>query len=180
MKHTALAKRYARALVDLVGSSGEAARLAEELALLAQVHDESREWREVMANPLFAKDRRGLAEALVAEMGLGAETRRALLYLIERGRQNYVGAVSQAIATLLESKTGRLKAQLLTPAPLPKDRLERIRAALERISGKRIVLEETIDPTLIGGVVTRIGSLVYDGSLKANLDQFRTSSAKES
>lgn len=180
MKHTALAKRYARALYELAGSTAEAARLAEELTLLAQVHAESREWREVMNNPVFSVQRRKVAEALAAELKLGAQTTRALLYLIERGRQSIVGDIAEAISTLLESKTGRVKAQVLTPAPLPKDRLERIRAALERISGRLIVLEETIDPTLIGGVVTRVGSLVYDGSLKTNLDQFRTSSAKES
>lgn len=180
MKRTALAKRYARALLELAGSTAEAQRLVDELSRLAALYAQTIELREIVANPAFAAERTEVLGTLTRELGFSDVGWRATRYLIERGRFAVLAEIVEATQRLLEEKTGRVRAEVVAPTTLPKDRLERIRAALERITGRLVVLEEKVDPALIGGVVTRVGSMVYDGSLRSQLGRFRTSSTKES
>ena len=180
MRRTALAKRYARALVDMAGSLGDAARLAEELKRFHSAVSLSGDLRQVMQNPSFSAERRGVVESIADHLELGKAARRALLFLVERDRLGYLDDIVEAMRRLVEDRQGKLCAEVVSAFELPEDRYRRIRAALERITGRLIVLTKTVDPKLIGGIVTRVGSVVYDGSIQSQLANLKMSLGKES
>ncbi len=180
MKRSALAKRYARAFVDFAGSNSDAGKLADELSLFQQAVDTCDDLKSVMHNPRFAAQRDAVLESVIAELKLSRPCQQVLALLVQRDRLRYVGDIAEAIRQQVEEKTGRVRATVVSVKPLPEDRYQRIRAAVERITGKMVVLEKLTDPNLIGGIVTHIGSTVYDGSVRSQLNRFRSSIGKES
>lgn len=180
MRHVALSRRYARALAELAGSSSEAEKLAGELAAFAEAMTQSPELTEVISNPVFRAEREGVVVAVAGHLNLGELARRSLRYLIARGRLSILPAIAPSLTALLEESSGKVRAEVRAPKALSPDRVQRIRAALERITGRLVTVEQKLDPTILGGVVARVGSVVYDGSLRSRLAHFRSSQGKES
>jgi F-type H+-transporting ATPase subunit delta len=180
VKHATLARRYARALSELAGSTADAEKLADQLGLFTEAMAQSPELQKLIANPSFSSEREKAVLAVAEHLGLSELARRAIRYLIAHDRLPVVSEIVPALRRLLEVKTGKVRAELRTVGPLSADRVQRIRAALERITGRLVVVEQKTDPELIGGVVATIGSVVYDGSLRSQLASFRSSQGKES
>lgn len=174
MKRSAVSKRYARALVDIAASSGAAAALADSLSGFADVINKSKDLHHVLANPVFRIERLSVIKGVCKQLGLDELAVRAISYLIERDRIQYLEAIVESMRNLIEQHSGRLRAEVISAKELPEDRYQRIRAAMERITGGLIVLEKSIDPSLIGGIITRVGSVVYDGSIRSQLRHFNT------
>lgn len=175
MKRSAVSKRYARAFFELAGGAGEAAKLADDLANFSQAIDKSDELKQVLHNPAFRQQRISVVSQLAGEIGFSDLALKALTYLIERDRIANLADIVESLRTTIESKSGRLRAEVISAEELPEDRYQRIKAALERITGKMIVINKSVDPNLIGGVVTRVGSVIYDGSIRSQLRHFNTS-----
>jgi len=179
MKRAAVAKRYARALVDLAGSMSDAVALADELDRFGKAIQATNDLRQVLMNPVFLPFRPKVVEGVAGELSLGMKARQALRLLLERDRMRELSDVVDAMRELVDGKTGKVRATVTSATELPEDRYQRIRAAMERLTGRTVTLEKSVDPSLIGGVVTRVGSVVYDGSVRAKLRDFRASFKKE-
>lgn len=174
MKGAAVSKRYARALADFAGSLEDARELTGELELFHKVVEDSDDLRQVLLNPAFLNERAGVVKAMANAMELDEKSVQALLYLLERDRINILDSIVEALKGILERKTGVVRAELTSSSDLPDDRYEKIREALEKLTGRKIVIEKKIDPEIIGGVITRVGSVVYDGSIKSQLELFKS------
>ncbi|RJO65163.1 MAG: ATP synthase F1 subunit delta [Myxococcales bacterium] len=179
MKRSLVAKRYARALVDIAGSLTDAERLAEQLDLFARAAAASPDLAQVLANPTFAGERGKVVQAAAQILLLDALAQRSLAHLVARDRIRYVDQIVAEMHKLVEGKTGRVRAAVASAIELPEDHYKRIRAALERITGHKVTVEKEIRPDLIGGVVTRIGSVILDGSLRSQLSRLKASLGKE-
>ncbi len=180
MKRSAVAKRYARAVLDYIGSLEATEKLADQLSLFAGTIDECKDLKEVFANPTFMKHRKGVVEAVAKELKFDGQAVRILVFLLERKRIGQLADIAEAVRDLVEDRMQRVRAEVISKGELPADRYDRIRKALEGITGKKVVLKKKIEEGVIGGVITRVGSVVYDGSIRSQLDQFRTSLGKES
>jgi F-type H+-transporting ATPase subunit delta len=100
-------------------------------------------------------------------------TRTFLRVLLEAGRLGELENVLRAYEGLVDERLGRVKAVITSAVPMEAETQERLRQRLQAQLGKQVYLEARQDPGLLGGVVTRIGSVVYDGSLKAQLLRLR-------
>lgn len=169
-----IAKRYATALLELGSESGQLDGLVDELARAAAAYDASAELRAAFDDPLVAA---GVKKAILMELserlGLSPTSKNALGLLLDRRRIRALPAIAARLREMADLRRGILRAEVMTAMPLPEDYFEKLQRELERITGRRVALDRKLDPTLICGVVVRVGDKVYDGSLVARLKQMR-------
>jgi F-type H+-transporting ATPase subunit delta len=169
-----VARRYARALADVAAGSGELERIQRDLTAVTSALAGQADLRRLLRNPSVPRDAAARALDRVAEgMGLAALTRRFLGLVVRAGRLEALEAILKVYAGLADERRGRLRAEVITAAELPADQLARLRDRLSALKGRQVYLEIRRDPALLGGIVTRIGSEVYDGSLRTRLARLR-------
>jgi F-type H+-transporting ATPase subunit delta len=174
MRAGAAARRYARALFALGREEGRIEELRRELDALGELLDRSAELGNAVLRPLFpsAERRRALA-AVCQAMGASDTLRRFCSFLIDRRRVVELQAIRAAYAELADEAAGRLRARVVSASPLSDAQLERLRRALAARTGRQLDLDVEVDASLLGGAVARVGSLVFDGSLRTQLEQLR-------
>jgi F-type H+-transporting ATPase subunit delta len=169
-----VARRYAKALLELGIETQSQEAVGIEVEYLAHAFRASPELREAVMNPVFpVSERRATLEALGARLGLTRLVHNFVMLLLERGRIGALPDIQREYARLLDEHAGRIRARVLAPAPVPEELQQRLRAVLEQKLGKQVVLETRVDPSLIGGLVTEVGDLVYDGSIKYQMEALK-------
>jgi F-type H+-transporting ATPase subunit delta len=167
-------RRYARALFQIGVDRGTFERLGEELAQLADLFQSSTELRQTLENPVFRpSDKRAILEKILPRVTPTTEVQRFVLLLLERRRITALPAIARAYRELVDQHTGRVRAAVVSAQPLGPADLDRVRRSLERRTGKQVLVEASVDPALIGGVVARVGDLVLDGSVRTQLASLR-------
>lgn len=173
----AVAIRYAHALVDaVVGSPGGAdpkQTLAELQAFSGTVRD-SAELRNVLLSPAVSNaKKRAVISRFADSMPLSRLVRNLLFIVVDRRRADILEEIADAFETALDERLGIVRAEVKSAAPLQDDQKAELQQELSRVSGKQVRCEFSIDPKLIGGVVARIGSTLYDGSVRSQLELMR-------
>jgi F-type H+-transporting ATPase subunit delta len=176
MSVSIVARRYARAVLDLGVELGQLDTIVDEMSAFAAAWEASPELRNAIENPLVAHAAKKavigeLADRLVAS----PTTRHTLLLLVDRRRAKALPYVAQALREFADARKGLLRAEVTTAAPLSEVYYARLQAQLETMTGKKVVVDRRTDPALIAGVVTRIGDRVLDGSLRTRLQSLRDS-----
>ncbi len=169
-----IAKRYATALLELGSETGQLDALVDELQRVAAAYEASSELRAALADPLIAIQAKQQILADVGErLALGQAARNTLSLLLDRRRIRALPAIAQRLREMADDKRGVVRAEVLTAMPLPEEYFTLLQQQLERVTGRRIALDRKLDPSLIGGVVARVGDTVYDGSLLARLRKMK-------
>lgn len=163
-----VARRYARAILEVAIAEGRARELRPELDEAARVFEVSPELQRALLHPAIAMEKkRALLAALFAQ---GSPLlRRALDLVAARGRLALLAGIADAYTQALLQSENVLPAELLTAEPLAAAEAARIREALCAATGKGIELETSVDPSLLGGVLVRIAGRHYDGSVRGRL-----------
>jgi F-type H+-transporting ATPase subunit delta len=165
-----VARRYAKALFELGVQKGSFEALGQELETLAALYADSRELRQTLENPVFTlTQKRGIVEAVLPRVAPNPLLRNFALLLVERGRIDTLPMIARAYQELTDRQLGRVRAVVTSAKPLDMMTETEIQRALERRTGKKVLMKSEVDPTLIGGVVARVGDLVFDGSLRTKL-----------
>jgi F-type H+-transporting ATPase subunit delta len=175
-----LARRYARALLQLADTPIQREIFGRDIASFVRVAAQNELGKPSLLDVLdsgayLVAERRAILQKVLERMTLDATVAKFLLFVFERGRIAGAPQIAQQYAEMSDALSGRVHAKLTSARPLPADAVNKIKAALERATGKTILIESAVDPELIGGVVTQVGSVVYDGSLKTQLGNLRTS-----
>ena len=171
-----IARRYATALLELGTESGQLDALVDELSRAAQAFETSAELRTVLGDPLLTPQvKKGLLVEIAEKLGLGQHAKNTLEILLDRRRVVALPAIAQRLREMADEKRGIVRAEVFTAMPLPEEYFALLQQQLERVTGRRIALDRKLDPSLIGGVVARVGDTVYDGSLLARLRQMKES-----
>lgn len=171
MSLSVIGRRYASALFDLAGKEDAVAEVGKHLAEFAASYAESKELRSVFENPNFGQEtRRKILRDISGRSGMHDTVRNALLLLSDRGRLGYIGEIQEAYAALAQALSGEVRAEVTTAADLPEAYFVQLQKRLADVTGKNVVLVKKTDPSLLGGVVTRIGDQVFDGSLRNRLN----------
>lgn len=169
-----IARRYAKALLEIGVAQRNFDALNRELERVAALYHDSKELSEVLANPVFPLARRqGVVEELVRRLALSKVIRNFLLLLLDRGRIAYLPSIAREHRALVDLQAGRLRARVTVAKALGPQLEARIKATLEKKTGRAVLLETREDPSIIGGVVTQVGDLVYDGSVRTQLQTLR-------
>jgi F-type H+-transporting ATPase subunit delta len=170
-----LARRYAKAILQL-----DDAKIGADLRSLAKAMHESTELRGLLSNPAIRKsDRKKVIDELLTRIGASPLTKNAVYLLLDGERLASLPAISRELDAMIEAKSGRVSAEVVSARPLDVTQLSQITAALEKLSGKKVTVHKREDAELLGGVVAKIGDTVYDGSLKAQLRNLRDQLAKD-
>ena len=181
MSTLSVAKRYAAALFDVARKSGAEERVGEQLAAFAGLvagHADLQRAVENPAIPVTAK--KTLVAALIDASGeVSAELRRTLLLLAERDRLGVLAEIESSYRDRLMGAQKITAAEVTTAVPLSPEHRERLTAALRKAAGGEVTVTERVDPAIVGGVVARVGSVVYDGSIQHQLDRLRETLAAE-
>ncbi|UCG08627.1 MAG: ATP synthase F1 subunit delta [Desulfobacterales bacterium] len=176
MKNLTIARRYAKALLLIGKEDDQVEAYREELQRFANLLDQETELYQAVTNPLYdAAGRRLLLQALIEKLGLSKVMASYLMLLFDKGRMGYIGDITNFYRKLADELKGIARASLVSAAALPSETIEKIRTGLSQKTGKNVILEVEQDPSLIGGIVTKIGDLVLDGSIKTQLANIRES-----
>jgi F-type H+-transporting ATPase subunit delta len=167
-----VARRYAKALFEIGVDAGNLGAVVTEVKALADVYEESAELRSVLDNPLVAHAaKRAILVDVADRSQISTIIKNSLLLLADRRRLHILPAIAQLLKEMADAKEGILRAEVTTAAKLSEDFYARMQQKLEKMTGKRIVIDRREDPALIAGVVTRIGDMVIDGSLRTGLHE---------
>lgn len=176
MKNLSIARRYAKALLLIGQEDGNAQLYRDELDGVAQAIAAQPDLQQTISNPIYdAAGRRGLLEAVIQKLNPSTEMRHFLMLLFDKGRFGFLDVVNDFYQKLADDLKGIARASLVSATELSSDAVDKIREALAKRTGKDIILDVQQDPELIGGIVTKIGDLVLDGSIKTQLVNMRES-----
>jgi F-type H+-transporting ATPase subunit delta len=174
MSVSIVARRYAQALLELGVEQGELERIVDEITSFAQSWEASADLRNAIQNPLVAHAaKKAVIGELADRFGATPTVRDALMLLVDRRRTGALPYIAQTLRELADARKGVLRAEVTTAVPLGEAYYARLEAQLQRMTGKRVVLDRRTDATLIAGVVTRIGDRIIDGSLRTRLHSLR-------
>jgi F-type H+-transporting ATPase subunit delta len=169
-----IARRYAKALFGLAVESKRVEPWAQTLEALREAVLASPDLRDVLSNPMYSKEqRRAIVEKLAAALELDPEPANLLFLLGDRNRLAYLEAVVDTFRELADRHLGRIRAKVISAVELDEPSAQAIADELSRKHGAQILLDRAIDPAILGGVVAQVGSLVYDGSVRTQLEDLR-------
>jgi F-type H+-transporting ATPase subunit delta len=169
-----IGRRYAKALLQIGVASQSYDALGRELDRAAETISSSAELKFAIENPVFAvSQRHRILEDVATRLGLSATIKNLLLLLLDKGRIAALPDIARAHRELVDQQAGRARATITSAAPLDPAVEARLKGALEKQTGKTVLLDKKVDPSLIGGVITQVGDLVFDGSVKSQLDKMR-------
>lgn len=166
---------YARAFADVVLDRHlDAERALGQLKDIVGLLDESKELREVWEAPSIpAEQKRGLLDAIVARQKALREVRNFVAVLIDHGRIQFLGAMVPQLQRELNQRLGLVEAEITSARELAAPERRLLEAEVEKLTGKKVRAEYTLDPSLLGGARVRVGSTIYDGSVRGKLEKFR-------
>jgi F-type H+-transporting ATPase subunit delta len=173
MTLSAVAARYANALAEVVTSPASPLpppQALEELRAFEATLAESQALREALATPAVPTGRKKAVVGRIAGvLGISRVSRNFLFVLVDHRRAGLLAEIIHALELTLDERLGFARAEIAAPMELTDMQRSALRAQFEHLTGKRIRPHFAIDPSLVGGVVARIGSTIYDGSVRGRL-----------
>jgi len=169
-----IAKRYAKALVQLAEEKKVVDKTRADLAAFVEAVDSLPALQKLLASPVFTpENKKAVIKELAGKLGMQPTTQRFVEHLAETGRIRYIKEMYEAFQEILAERTNRAMARLTTAAVISPADLAEIKKKLEALTGKQVDIDSRIDASLIGGAKAQIGSTVYDGSIKNQLSKMR-------
>ena len=179
MSSGSVARRYARAMMDIGAETNTYEKLGRELRSLAKAMRGSEELATTLANPAIPRsDRRKVLEAVAVRVGASKITVHLAFLLLDRERVAALPDVSRELDAMIDNKVGRVRADVVSAEPLSPAQEGQLKKVLEQVSGRSVQMQKSEDPELLGGVVAKVGDLLYDGSLRSQLERMRQTLAK--
>ncbi|MBU1157665.1 MAG: F0F1 ATP synthase subunit delta [Proteobacteria bacterium] len=171
-----VAKRYARALLEIGKEDGNLDQYGKELAEVSDLFAASPELEQVLASPAIDfEDRSKLLNTFLEKLGLSPIANNFFRLLMDRDRIAATSDISRVYARLLDEEKGITRAEVLTAAALSDAEISRLKDVLTKLAGSDVVVEVKEDSSLIGGVRAQIGDLVLDGTVKTQLETLKDS-----
>ena len=169
-----LPRRYARAVLELGTASGNLDKIAGDVRTLAHAMRDSEELVSVLSNPSIRRsDRRKVIDGLLQRIAAQPQTKNLVYLLLDGERLTHLPAISREVDAMIEARSGRVAAEVISAKPLSAIQVTQLTDALEKLSGKKVVVTKREDAALLGGVVAKVGDTVYDGSLRTQLRNIR-------
>lgn len=173
-RNLAVARRYAKALLLIGKEDGQAETYRDELSRFAYAMAQNPNLEEAVLNPLYDDaGRKRVLQSSVEKMGLSQTLAAFLNLLFDKGRLEFIQSINEFYQGLADELKGVARASLVSAAELSDDAVDKVRDALSKRTGKVVKLDVQTDPELIGGLVTRIGDMVLDGSIRSQLQNMK-------
>jgi F-type H+-transporting ATPase subunit delta len=172
---SSVASTYARAFADVVLSAHlDVNRAVGGLRRIAGLLHESTDLRRVWENPAVpAEQKRKLLDAIVHREGIEPHARNLVAVLIDHRRVQFLGRIVEQLKKELDARMGFTEAHITSARELGEDEKRSLESQIERVTGKKVRAQFGLDASLLGGAVVRVGSTIYDGSVKGQLEKIR-------
>jgi F-type H+-transporting ATPase subunit delta len=168
------AARYARALLDVALVEADPQDVEQQLAAVVDLFKGHADLWNVMTNPAVpTTQKQGIVTGLLPKLEVSPVLEKLLTVLAGRARMALLPDLLEAYRSRLMDHQKVVRAQVTSAVALPDDRVRKLAASLGALTGRKVLLTTATDPGMLGGVVTRIGSTVYDGSVKRQLEKMR-------
>lgn len=179
MRLGTLGRRYASALLNLATEQNVLDQVRRDLKDFQADWDQNRDLRAVFENPgVSFEARRHILSDIAAQSGMHKLVRDTLMLVSDRGRLKFLPEIVDAFEAEAEARSGRVRAEVVTATELPAEYFANLQRILEQATGKQVVVSSRIDPSIIGGVVTRVGDQVFDGSVQYRLNELKEELAR--
>ncbi len=171
----AVSSRYARALVEVVLEQGIDADVArEQLDSIAEAVGESVELRRVWESPAVpAEQKRAVLDGIVGQIHAFQAIRNFMAVLIDHRRIPILDEIRRQVAVELDAQLGLVEAEISSARPLSGEEKRELESQVQRLTGKKVRAHYASDPGLLGGVRVRVGSTIYDGSVRGQLEKMK-------
>ena len=174
MSVIAMARRYAEALADVATARNQVEQIDNEVRVFAESMKSSRELHDMFASPIASQtDKLKVLEALISRTRTGPMTANLLRTMLGHHRLHHLAEVYEQFRREMNERKGLIVAEVTTATQVGAAEQAKLGRTLEQMTGKQVEFKFRIDPSLIGGVVTRIGSVVYDASVRTQLQEIK-------
>ena len=174
MSAGSLARRYAKALMSIGVDEGSYAQMGTQLASVSKAIASSPELSDILENPVVSRtDREKVVLAILQRVGASKTVENFCRLLLERERMQILPDIQRELQAMIDEKSGQVTAEIRSAKALTPAQEIQLKSTLEKLSGKSIRITVKEDPSLLGGVVAKVGDLVYDGSLRTQLSELR-------
>lgn len=175
MREEIVGKRYAKALIKIGKEQKVLERMREDLTRIVSLFRDQELFRRVMCDPVHDKERRKMILGEVMKrLDISPLSQRFLYLLIDKERIRIVPAILEAYVRLEDEAAGRVRAKILSAYQLAEGNVEEIRKALEEKLEKKVILEFQIEQDLIGGVICKVDGMVFDGSVRTQVETLKS------
>ncbi len=169
-----IAKRYARAFFEIAEENKTLEQYYEELRQFSSVVSQNQSLKEFLANPIFEQDnKKKVLEQIISKMKLSAMTINFLKLLIDKRRIDVLTDIETCYRQLMDEALRKIRVNVKTAFPISGEMQDYINASLEKVTGKKVEMTVENDPSLLGGIVIGMGDVLYDGSIKNQLNNMR-------
>lgn len=174
MINTTLAKRYAKALVEIGQERNALQKYGDDLSRLTELVSDSKDFREVLINPVFTReDKKRIAGQILEKLQTDPMVANFVNLLIDRKRIDQLDGIEKAYRSEVDDIRGITRGEVISAEPLSEEQLGRVTDALSQISGKKVLVATSVDPSLIGGLTAKVGDKVFDGTIRTQLTQLK-------
>jgi len=172
---SAIASRYARALVEVILEQKIDAEVArQQLRSIVEAVHESDELRRVWDSPAISPEqKRAVLDAIAKQMGTVKPIRNFMAVLIDHRRIGMLDDIVRQFETELDTQLGFTEVEVSSARPLSPEEKRELESRVESVTGKKVRTRYVSDPALLGGVMVRAGSTIYDGSVRGQLEKMR-------
>lgn len=170
-----VAKRYARALFEFALDNGQLESVAGDLDLLDAALRNSPEFRRLIDSPVISRRAKQAAFSTLFKERLQADTFKYVTFLIAKNREALLPDIVVDFHDLLDAHRGILRGEVTSVIALSEFQLRNLKAHLDQLTGKNVLITQRTDPNLLGGLLVRIRDTVYDASLRHKLEKLRQS-----
>jgi F-type H+-transporting ATPase subunit delta len=174
MVNVSVARRYARALLE-ASSPGAVVGIADQLSALAGLLVSNPALADVIVNPAYSRaQRHGVVDGLIQLLKVESTVLRNFLrLLVDRNRLAMLPDVARLFRDMADEKAGRVRGTVVSAIPLDPQSIRQLESTLSQVLQKQVVLETRVDREILGGVSTQVGSVLFDGTLRSQLDDLK-------
>lgn len=174
MESGSISKRYARALLDLATEQKAVDAIYQDLEQTWATITGSKDLHRFATDPTFTRDQRVMVMREVVKGRVRPVTENFVILLARRHRVGLLGDILVSYGELMDKAAGVVRAEVTSAGELSPEVEKELQAALHQLVGKTVILRKKVDPNVLGGVVTRVGNVLYDGSLASQLRRMRS------
>jgi len=176
VKQTILAKRYAKALFAIGKEDGKYEAYNQALQGVAGLFSSHPEVEDALTNPLYPLDLREKAmAAIVKSTGVDKVMGNFLNLLVQKKRAVILPEIAEVFQTMVDEDKNISHGSVVTAVELSAELQDKVQETLEKLTGKKVELKASVDPSIIGGIIAKVGDLVLDGSIKTQLASLKDS-----
>jgi len=178
MTKAQIAKRYAKVLINTIDLSSVPS-VIEEIKTFSRLIDADKRVRLLFTSQIFSEEEKGTAlNEILSYMKAKKESKKFLNLIITQGGLHAIKEIITSAITLYQERINKTTAEVISPVPLNEHHLNKLRSALSALTNRDVKIDSRLDPSLIGGFIVKVGSTIYDSSLKGQLMLLRAELTK--